>query len=224
MTPLQRLQLRQSELREASNALLSQEETLSDEQNQALDKNTKELQALEPQLRAAIAASPDDDKETPTEDSESRELHKLETRASIGNYVAAAAELRPLDGIEKEYQEARKLSGNAFPLQLLARRAEPKLQTRATTDVDTTTRPQPWLDRIFAGTASEYLGLRMEEVESGAASHPVTTAGGTPAQRGRTQAATAAGVDGRGGNDRADTDERACRVLCGGCGPAPRSR
>ena len=51
--------------------------------------------------------------------------------------------------------------------------------------------PRRWLDRLFSDTAAMYLGVTFESVEPGVASFPVTSAGGTPVQRGRTEAATA---------------------------------
>ena len=49
--------------------------------------------------------------------------------------------------------------------------------------------PRRWLDRLFAGTAAERVGVTMESVGAGVASFPVTTAGAGAAQRGRTEAA-----------------------------------
>ena len=50
--------------------------------------------------------------------------------------------------------------------------------------------PRTWLDRLFAGTASQAVGVTMESVPVGASSHPVTTAGSTAAQRGKSQVAS----------------------------------
>ena len=195
MTKLQKLQLRQSELREIVNGLLDKE-SLTDEETADLKKHTGELQALEPQLRAALVVDDSEDVHHGTVDAESRELQKLEQKASIGNYVVAKAQHRQLDGVEKEYSQALKLGVDEFPLRLLGRRGvDPQradVQKRAVTDVDVVSRPRPWVDRLFASTAADYLGFRAEEVESGESAHPITTAGGTPAQRGRSEATTEA--------------------------------
>ena len=123
-------------------------------------------------------------------DAEDRERAELRAKVSLGGYVQAAVEKRSADGAEGEYLDSLKLSrvggmgGAAFPLELLAPREE-----RATTDTNTTTTPRRWLDRLFAGTAASALGVTMESVPAGEASFPVTTAGATAAQRGRSEAA-----------------------------------
>ena len=65
----------------------------------------------------------------------------------------------------------------------------PPVETRATTDTDTQTTPRRWIDRLFAGTAAERVGVTMESVPAGVASFPITSAGASAAQRGRTEAA-----------------------------------
>ena len=51
--------------------------------------------------------------------------------------------------------------------------------------------PRRWLDRLFSDTAAMRVGVTFESVAPGVASFPVTTLGGTPGQRGRTEAAAA---------------------------------
>ena len=106
----------------------------------------------------------------------------------LGSYVAAAIEQRSADGAEAEFNQALGIAGNRFPLELLAP-AEQRTEDRATTAVDTATMPRTWLDRLFAGTASEAVGVTMESVPVGKSSHPVTTAGAAAAQRGKSQVA-----------------------------------
>ena len=108
----------------------------------------------------------------------------------LGAYVAAAVEMRAADGAEAEFNAALGFPGNRFPLELLAppeRRAA--TEDRDTTAVDTATMPRTWLDRLFAGTASQAVGVSMESVPVGKSSHPVTTAGASAAQRAKSQAA-----------------------------------
>ena len=85
------------------------------------------------------------------------------------------------------HHAARGIAGNRFPLEMLA----PPLETRATTDTDTATTPRRWLDRLFAGTAAERVGITMESVPAGVASFPVTTGGASAAQRQRSTDAAA---------------------------------
>ena len=58
MTILQTLQVRQSEIREAINALLGNDSRTEAEQAE-LEKLTSEGQKLEPEIRAALVAEPD---------------------------------------------------------------------------------------------------------------------------------------------------------------------
>ena len=106
--------------------------------------------------------------------------------SALGGYVAAAVEQRSATGAELEYNAARGIAGNRFPLELLA-----PPETRATTDADTQTMPRRWLDRLFAGTAAEAVGVTMESVPAGVASFPVTTGGASAAQRQRSTDAAA---------------------------------
>ena len=109
-----------------------------------------------------------------------RERAELRAKVTLASYVSAAIEQRAADGAAAEYNAALGIAGNRFPLELLA-----PVETRATTDADTMTAPRRWLDRLFADTAAERVGVTMESVPVGAASYPVTTAGASAAQRAR---------------------------------------
>ncbi len=192
-------QKRLRELRERASkerqrmAELSREETLTDETRAELDRIETGTPDLERQLRAATVAVETEESEqraagtaarAPAGDAEDRERAELRRKVSLAGYVSAAVEQRAADGAEAEYNAALGIAGNRFPLELLA-----PVETRATTDTDTTTTPRRWLDRLFAGTAAERVGITMESVPAGVASFPVTTAGASAAQRDRTEAA-----------------------------------
>ena len=167
---------------------------LNDEQRAELDTIERGTPDLERQLRAAQVAVDDEEAEqraagaaarAPEGDAEDRERAELRSRVRLGNYVAAAVEQRSADGAELEYNAALGIAGNRFPLELLA----PPVEVRATSDTDTQTTPRRWIDRLFAGTAAERVGVTMQSVPAGVASFPLTTAGAGAAQRGRTEAA-----------------------------------
>ena len=196
MTPTQK---RLRELRERKSkerqrmAELSREDTLTDETRAELDKIEAGTPDLERQLRAAQTAVDDEEAEQraagaavrqPEGDAEDRERAELRRKVKLSGYVAAAVEQRAADGAEAEYNAAVGIAGNRFPLELLA-----PVEVRATTDTDTQTTPRRWLDRLFAGTAAERVGVTMESVPAGVASFPVTTAGASAAQRAKSQAA-----------------------------------
>ena len=164
---------------------------LTDETRSELDTLEKGTPDLERKIRAArqvAEAEADAAAETrettmTTETGDERELRELRGRVKLSGYVTAAIEQRGANGAEAEYNQARGIAGNRFPLEMLA----PPLETRATTVVDTATTSPRWLDRLFAGTASERVGITMESVPAGTASFPVTTAGATAAQRAKSQ-------------------------------------
>ena len=164
---------------------------LNDETRSELDTLEKGTPDLERKIRAARqveeaeadAAAETRETTMTTETADERELRELRGRVKLSGYVTAAIEQRAADGAEAEYNAARGIAGNRFPLEMLA----PPLETRATTDTDTATTPRRWLDRLFAGTASERVGITMESVPAGTASFPVTTAGASAAQRAKSQ-------------------------------------
>ena len=175
-------------------AELAVADALTDETRAELDQLETGTPDLERQLRAAQSAVEIEESEQRTAgpsndpgDAEDREVRALRSRVKLSGYVAAAVEQRGADGAELEYNQARGIAGNRFPLELLA----PPVETRATTDTDTTTTPRRWLDRLFAGTAAERIGITMESVPAGVASYPVTTAGASAAQRQRSTDAAA---------------------------------
>ena len=193
-TKLRQLRERQSKER-GRMAELAIADDLTDETRAELDTIEAGTADLERQLRAATVAVEAEEAEqraagaagdTPAGDAEDRERAELRGKVKLGGYVSAAIEQRSAEGAEAEYNAAIGISGNRFPLELLAP-PEQRAEDRATTTVDIQTVPRTWLDRLFAGTASEAVGVTMESVPVGASSHPVTTAGSTAAQRGKSQ-------------------------------------
>ena len=182
---LRELRARQSTER-GRMAELGMAESLDDETRSELDKIEQGVPDLERQIRAAtVAVDGEQDGErravSPEDDAEARELRE---RVGMGEYVAAAAEQRSADGAAKEYNQALGISGNRFPLAMLAPAEE-----RAVTGVDTTTMPTRWIDRLFASSAAMNVGVTMDTVAPGVSSHPVTATGASAAQRGKTEAA-----------------------------------
>ena len=189
---LRELRARQSKER-GRMAELAVADTLTDETRAELDAIENGIADSERQIRAATVAVEQEEAEQRTAapsddgDAEGRELRDLRAKVKLSSYVAAAVEQRSADGAEAEYNAARNITGNRFPLELLA----PPIEVRATTDTDTVTTPRRWLDRLFAGTAAEGVGVTMESVPAGVSSHPVTTAGASAAQRQRSTDAAA---------------------------------
>ena len=184
MTKSQKLALELSKNRQRLAALLAKDE-LSDDERSELDSLTTRQQQAEIEYRAAIVAEDDiETREVPAEDAETREFMDLERRSTVAEFVCAAIEGREVRGASLEFSQAVN-AGGRLPLRLLA----PELETRETTDTESTVSQQTWLDRLFFDTAAARVGVSMRSVGAGVASYPVTTAGASAAQRGRSEAA-----------------------------------
>ena len=181
--------IEESKLKETISGLLKHD-TLTDEQRGELATATGRMETLQVEKRAALMVEPDETRvEEPNagEDSEAKELRELRRKIRLGAYIGAAVEMRAANGAELEYNQAIGIGGNRFPLEILA---PAEVEHRAVTDTDAgPTRPRRWLDRLFGASSASRLGITYESVEPGTASFPITTAGASGAQRGRTQAA-----------------------------------
>ena len=190
MTRLQKLQLRQSEVRVSLGTLLDTPETeRTDTYADDLSKLTTEVRSLETDVGAAMLAGDDKVAEVATKDTpEGKEYRELRSSVDFGRYVSAALGGHGVtSGAELELNQHLGIADGYFPMELLAG----QLETRASLgDVDSQANQGTWLDRVFAGTAAANVGISFRPVSPGVASFPVTTAGGAPQQRGRTQAAS----------------------------------
>ena len=190
MNRLQKLQLRQSEVRVNLGKLLDTPEAeRTDTYGDELGKLTKEVRSLEGDVGAAIAAGDDKVEEVATKDTpEGKEYRELRSSVDFGRYVSAAMGGHGVtNGPELELNQHLKIADGYFPMELLAG----KLETRAIIAGEAQTSQGTWLDRVFHGTAAESIGISFRPVAPGVSAYPVTSAGGAPQQRGRTQAAAA---------------------------------
>ena len=200
MDKVQKLQLKQSELKVKLGELLDvPQEQRAESFADDMAKFSREVKAAEIELQAAILSQPDPDpaevraEDKPAETAEDKELLELRSSVHFGRYVGAAMAGGGIQsGAEHEYNQHLGLAPNQFPLDILAPSDVPKdLEKRAAIDGDAATRQSTWVDRLFSDTAAARLGVTFPSVGPGISAHPVITAGGTPAQRGRTQAAAA---------------------------------
>ena len=166
MTNAQRLAVRLSEIRQRLNEIAGLAgDGVTDEVRAESDRLAGEYRTAETQHRAALIAesaeadAAADDFNHGGGDGEAAEVRALRGRVRIGEYVSAAVEERMADGAESELNAALGMRGNAFPLSLLA---PAPVEARATTDTDSQTNQSGrWLDRLFAGTAAERIGITM---------------------------------------------------------------
>ena len=195
MDALQKVQIRQSELKVKLNEMLdTPAETRSESFTEDLGKLSAQVKGLEVEIQAALLSQPETvemrSEEKPAETSEAKELLELRSQADFGRYIAAALSGGGVrNGPELEYNQALNIPEDRFSLDLLARNL-PKLETRAAIAGDGEASQASWVDRLFAATAAMRLGISFPSVAPGAATFPVLTSGSTPAQRGKDEAAT----------------------------------
>ena len=183
MLESQKLAMQISEMRERINTLGDGEEEYRAEEGDAL---TAEYQKLESRYRLALVKESEEIESTPTPDldSEGREFRALEQGIEVRNYVAAAMNDAPLEGREREFNDAQKLVGVGTQLPWIAllspeARAELRAATVAPATSDVNTRSI--LGRVFAAAAADYLGVVSPMVPAGSANYPVLTGGVVPA-------------------------------------------
>ena len=189
MTPLSTLEVRAGEIR-IRLAELSAVDDMTPEVRSELDSLRTEYTDTERRmaaLRIAEAAPTPLETRTGEGSAEERAFQELRSNVHFGPYVAAAiAGHGVVRGAEAEYNQHLGIGDGYFPMELLGR----GLEERAARDGDAEANQGTWLDRVFAGTAAERLGISFRSVAPGVAAFPVTTAGGAPVQRGRTEAVT----------------------------------
>ena len=197
---LRELRDRQSRERQRM-AELSLVDDLSDEQRTELDQIERGVPDLERQIRAAVVAVEDEEKQAETRaanepDAKQRERIELRSRASLTGYLRAALEGRQVDGAEAELRSAAGVSGIPLELWDTGQETEQR-QTDAATPAPGTVGVN--LDRIrpavFANSIAPRLGIEMPRVASGTyASATVTTSLTAGAKaKGADQDSTAAG-------------------------------
>lgn len=174
MTTSQKIQIRLSECRQRLNELLGVD-SRDDAQQAELEKLTGEVQKLEPELRAAIAAEPDPQTQTTdTGDPEVRERLALRGRSRFGAFLLAAFQGREVAGAEAEYRSSLKLTGRAaapgsIPLDLFE--ADREIRADAATPppgTGTGATLAPIQPHVFAQSIAPRLGIEMPQVGTGA--------------------------------------------------------
>ena len=174
MTPIQKIQLRMSELRQKINGMpeirVDDADKLAERQ-----KLVDKVQALEIEYRAAIEA---DDAANTT--SETREWADVSDRFDLGELFEGVVEHRASDGAIAEVQKERGLAANALPVEMLM---EKRAVTPAPADVGQT---QNTIEGyVFPNSVAAFLGIPSPVVPVGDATFPVLTsdpAAGTPAE------------------------------------------
>ena len=178
MTILQTLQLKQSSIREKLNTLLGLD-TRTEEQAAELETLTAAGQQLEPEIRAAIVATPDPQEVTTTTgDAETRERLELRSKTGLADFLRAAAGGTSVTGAAAEYATSLGVPTTGhLPMELLGR-TTPTPETRAITPGPAVDGPlQPTIPFVFERSAAASLGIMMSTVPMGQVQIPkITTA------------------------------------------------
>ena len=193
MNRLQKLQLRQSEVRVDLGKLLDiPEAERTDTYGDDRDKLTSEVRSLETDVGAAIAAGEDKVQEIATKDtSEGREYRQMLDKASLGSIFDDLLSHRNPSGVEAELQSHLGLQGNQVPLDMLRgggrAGADGAWEERAVTPGATNVgqNQQNVISYVFPQSAAAFLGVSMPTVGVGEAVFPVLTSEltvGTPAE------------------------------------------
>ena len=174
-TKLRELRARQSRER-GRVAALAVADALTDQTRAELDTIETGTPDLERQIRAATSAV--DTEETEQRDAavtdnkdgldtEDRERLELRSKVRMSNYIVAAVEQRAADGPELEYNAAIGITGNRFPLELLA----PPEQRAAHTE---NARPPmlTWLPRHAGGSTGSLPRPLLWNLESRLSQYP----------------------------------------------------
>ena len=179
MDKILELELRQSEARQELSGLLE-----TDPDNEKIGTLTTEVRSLDRQIMAHKVANPEPETRVVEGSPEGRELAELRSRIDMGVYVKGAISRTGVRaGAASEYNTHLGLEGNKFPLDLM-------VEHRAKRDGDAEGNQGTWVDRVFNETAAAQVGISFMPVSPGVYAIPVTTAGGSPGQRGREEAAT----------------------------------
>ena len=173
MTILQKLEIRQSEIRESINTLLGND-SRTEEQNGELVKLTADGTAIEPEIRAAIVASPDPEETLVEGDAETRELAQLTAKANVGDILSATFEKRQTSGEAAELQKHFGLGSHQVPLEML--RINRAVEERAAATVPASigdASQAPVITPVFASGDGAFLGIERPTVPVGDAAYPV---------------------------------------------------
>ena len=197
MTKSQKLIVEQSEKRERINALLEKADDLTADERTELGTLTARMQALEPELRAAITVEAAEAAEAAREhgvvgDPEIRERFALRGRARLSNYFLAAARGRMVDGAESELAQAAGVTG--IPLELFDVPERREREDRAITPAPGTVgiNLDPIRPAVFAGSIASRLGIDMPRVGSGTYASATITGSQTAAAKRKSPHADAA--------------------------------
>ena len=191
MLPIQKLQLRASEIRGRLAELAKSDEPDVEALSEVETLRTEYVTNETRQSALMIAGDVPEPIETRTED---HQVAELRSNVDFGRYLAASLAHTGVTGAEREYNDHLGLPADHFPLELLTRDADDELETRAAVDGDAGVSQSSWIERLFSDTAAAQLGVQMPSVAPGITAYPLLGSTADPVQRGRTEASTDATI------------------------------
>ena len=171
MTPLQKIQLRLSQVRTRLNEISALEgEAFTDETRTEAVALQTEFADLETRHQAAIVGEGEEEtRDLDGVDAEMRERIELRSRASLTNFFLAASQGRQVSGAEAELHAAAEIRDGMIPLELWDVPDQTEQRQDAATGAPGTTGVN--LDRIrpavFANSIATRLGIEMPRVGTG---------------------------------------------------------
>ena len=189
MTPMQTLLIEQSELREGVNAILGKtEDQRTEEERATLVSATERLRAMEPDLRAAVAADETDQTRLRGEfagDAAGAELRALIAGSSIAAVFTAAVEHRQTDGRVAELQQHFNVGSNQIPLALLREPVEERATGVTPAPSNVGINQSEIIPAVFPASAAAFMSVDQPTVGVGEAIFPVLSTSadaGVPAE------------------------------------------
>ena len=171
MTALQKIALRQSEIRTRLHEL-GEIDDQTDETRSEIKTLTSEMKDLETRSQALIAAGEQPEEQTDLE-TRDEQLQDLIDRADMGEIFTAVLEHRNTDGATAELQEEYGIAANQIPVAMLETRAV----TPAPADVGQN--QSEIIPGVFPDSCAAFLGVDMPTVGVGEAVYPVLTQNAT---------------------------------------------
>ena len=186
-----KIELRRLEVIKKLNDLNKVDE-LSDEQRAEetalLDENDKMLKDKENALR--FEATQPEIEQRSEETPEQREWSALSSQIELRSYVNGILSESRLDGREQEVRAELGLADNQVPWAAIAPREERATAAVSAAPATVGTQQQSIIQRVFADSASAFLGVEMPTVGVGQALYPIITTGTTAEQLAKDEAVT----------------------------------
>ena len=193
MLPIQKLELRSSEIKSRLSDLAATEGELSEEHRSEMERLVNESKDIETRRRALIVSG---DIIPPAiearDDTEGRDMRRLLARGNVGQMLANIAEQQQHTGAEAELQQHYQLPIRSIPLAMLRRFDDPELETRAAATIPSTVNSMQHesLRYVFPMSQSAFLGIAQETVSVGDAIFPILTSDLTVTTPARSAAGT----------------------------------